>query len=274
MSIFKLVIPIDFSSTASDAIHYAWKLAKDEKDEDELILVHVLDKLSEKEAKDKLDELAKKELEGFEGKVRTEVITGEVEDHIGSFAEQENANFVIMGIHENSFLDRLLGSRAMDVIAYSKVPFITVQAGATYRPIDKIAMTIDLDTDSIQIVKAAVSLAHNLEADLLLVAGDHSDSNFKRKIKSNITVAARYLDKEEINYSIELLDRDHFIDKLFALCEEKEVDIIAATYYLKTLSILSSKFVQHLITNKNKLPVLTVDAQIFTSGPKYPFITT
>lgn len=274
MSIFKLVVPIDFSSTVTDAIHYAWELAKDEKDEDELILVHVLDQLSESEAKEKLDELAKNELEGFEGKVRTVVITGEVEDHIGSFAEKEKANFVVMGIHETSLMDRLLGSRAMEVIAYSKVPFITVQKGTTYQPIDKIAMTIDLDTDSIQIVKAAASLAHNLGAELLLVAGDHTDPNFKRKIKSNLTVAVRYLDKENINYSIELLDRDHFIDKLFALCEEKGVDIIAATYYLKTLSIFSSKFVQHLITNKNKLPVLTVDAQIFTSGPKYPFITT
>ncbi len=274
MSIFKLVVPIDFTESAIDAIHYAWELAKDEKDNDELILVHVLDQLKESEAKEKLDALAKKELEGFQGKVRTAVINGEVEDHIGSFAETEKANFVVMGVHETSFLDRLLGSRAMEVVAYSKVPFITVQKGTTYQSIDKIAMTIDLDKDSIQVVKAAASLAYNLEADLLLVAGDHSDSNFKRQIKSNLTVAARYLEKEKINYSVEFLDRDHFIDKMLALCEEKGVDIIAATYYLNTFGILSSKFVQHLITNENKLPVLTVDAELFSSGPQFPFITT
>ncbi|MGM0480155.1 MAG: universal stress protein [Bacteroidota bacterium] len=274
MSIFKLVVPIDFSDTTKDAIHYAWDLARDEKDDDELILVHVLDQLNESEAKEKLESLAEKELGGFEGKVRTAVITGEVEDHIGSFAETENANFVIMGVHETSLLDRLLGSRAMEVISYSKVPFITVQKGTTYRSIDKIAMTIDLDKDSIQVVKAAASLAQNLEAELLLVAGDHADPGFKRQIKSNLTVAASYLEKEKVNYSVELLDRDYFNDKLLELSEERGVDIIAATYYMNTFSILSSKFVQHLITNENKLPVLTVDAQIFSSGPQFPFITT
>lgn len=274
MDIFKLVVPIDFTDTSKDVIHYAWDLARDEKDDDELVLVHVLDQLSEKEAKEKLDELAKKELDGFKGKVRTVVITGEVEDHIGSFAETEKANFVVMGVHETSLLDRLLGSRAMEVVAYSKVPFITVQKGTKYRAIDKIAMTIDLDIDSIQVVKAAASLAHNLEAELLLVAGDHKDENFKRKVRSNLKVATNYLDKQKLKYSVELLDRDDFMDKLLALCKEKEIDIIAATYYMNTLSILSSKFVQRLISNENKLPVLTVDAQIFSSGPQFPFITT
>jgi nucleotide-binding universal stress UspA family protein len=272
MSTLKLVIPIDFSNASIEAIHYASKLTS--KGKDELILVHVLDKLSSEEAKGKLDEIAKSELESFNGEIRTAVIPGDVEDHIGSFADKEKANFIVMGIHEQSLLDSLLGSRAMDVIAYSKTPFITVQEGTDFVEIDKIAMTIDLDTDSVQVVKAAAALANNFGAELLLVAGDHTDENFKRKIKTNLTVARNYLDKQKITSSIELIDRDDYTNSLLKLCDEKGVDIISATYYLKTFGILSTKFVQRLISNSNKLPVLTVDAQIFTSGPKYPFITT
>jgi K+-sensing histidine kinase KdpD len=149
-----------------------------------------------------------------------------------------------------------------------------VQEGTDFVEIDKIAMTIDLDTDSVQVVKAAAALANNFGAELLLVAGDHTDENFKRKIKTNLTVARNYLDKQKITSSIELIDRDDYTNSLLKLCDEKGVDIISATYYLKTFGILSTKFVQRLISNSNKLPVLTVDAQIFTSGPKYPFITT
>lgn len=272
MSNLKLVIPIDFSDESIEAAHYASKLTNQGKGE--LILVHVLDQLSGEDAKGKLDEIVKSELGRFSGEIRTAVIPGDVEDHIGSFADKEKANFIVMGIHEESLLDSLLGSRAMDVIAYSKTPFITVQKGTEFVEIDKIAMTIDLDTDSIQVVKAAAALASNFNAELLLVAGDHTDDNFKKRIKTNLTVARKYLDSQKINSSIELIDREDYTNNLLKLCDEQGVDIISATYYLKTLGIFSTKFVQRLISNTNKLPVLTVDAQIFTSGPKYPFITT
>ena len=109
---------------------------------------------------------------------------------------------------------------------------------------------------------------------LLLIAGDHTDPNFERQVKTNLKVAQNYLDDQQINSSIRLIDRDHFMDNLMEICQNEGVDIISATYYLKTLSIFSEKFVQRLISNPRRLPVLTVDAQIISSGPQYPFITT
>lgn len=272
MSNFKLVIPIDFSNASREAIQYAANLSSNEKDQ--IILVHVLHNDSEKEAKNKLNDLAKEELVSYKGTTSTAVITGEIEDDIGAYAEAEKANFIVMGVHENTFFDKLLGSRAMNIIEYTKVPFITVQEGSKYEKIEKIAMTIDLDNDSIQIVKAAASLAKNLGAKLLLIAGDHSDENFKRQIQSNLRVASNYLNDRDIESSIELIDRDHFIENIVDLCEKRGVDMISATFYLKSISLFSPKFVQHLISNNLKLPVLTVDAQIFTKGAQFPFITT
>jgi len=272
MSAFKLVIPIDFSNASREAIQYATNLSNNDKDQ--IILVHVLHDSSEKDAKNKLNELVKEELNSFKGATRTAVITGEVEDDIGAFAEAEKANFIVMGVHENTFFDKLLGSRAMNIIEYTKVPFITVQEGSKFEKIEKIAMTIDLDNDSIQVVKAAASLAQNLGAKLLLVAGDHSDENFKRQIHSNLKVASNYLNERSIESSIELIDRHNFVDHIVELCEERGVDMISATFYLKSINLFSPKFVQHLIANDLKLPVLTVDAQIFTKGAQFPFITT
>lgn len=272
MSILKLVIPIDFSESTINALHYAKALTRNK--DDGLVLVHVLNDLSEIEAENKLKNIVKKELRGFEGPVKTKVITGNVKEHVGNYAESVDASFVIMGIHEESFLDSLLGSKALDVISNSKVPFITVQRETVYTKINKIAMTIDLDKESIQIVKAATALAHNMNSELILVAGIHTDPELKKKVQINLKVAASYIDSQNIKASIRHLERSDFINEFIELCEKEGINMISATYYLKTLSIFSPKFVQHLITNKVGLPVLTADAQVFSSGPQFPFITT
>ena len=272
MSKLKLVIPIDFSESTTNALHYAKALTKSE--DDQLVLVHVLNDMSETEAKNKLKKIAENELKEFEGAVKTKVINGNIKEHVGNYAEYLDANFVIMGIHEESFLDSLHGSKALDVISNSKVPFITVQKDTTFTPVNKIAMTIDLDKDSIQVVKAAASLAQNMNSELILVAGIHTDPEFKKRVQINLKVATNYLDSHNVTASIKHLERDNFMDDFIELCEKEDVDMISATYYLKTLSMFSPKFVQHLMSNKLGLPVLTIDAQIFSSGPQFPFITT
>jgi K+-sensing histidine kinase KdpD len=272
MNILKLVIPIDFSKSTINALHYAKDLTRNK--EDELILVHVLNDMSETEVQNKLKNIVENELSGFEGIVKTKVITGDIKTHVGSYAENIDANFVIMGIHENSFLDSLLGSKALDVISDSKTPFIAVQQDTAYSAINKIAMTIDLDQDSVQVVKAAAALAHNMNSELILVAGIYTDPEFKKRVQVNLKVATNYLDSQDIKASIKHLERSDFINEFIDLCEKEDVNMISATYYLKTLSIFSPKFVQHLMSNKLGLPVLTVDAQIFSFGPQFPFITT
>lgn len=272
MGVLKLVIPIDFSNSTINALQYAKTLVNNESDE--LLLVHVLRGMTKEEAQDKLTRTMKSELKEFNGIVKSEVITGDIKHNVGNYAENVDASFVIMGIHEESFLDSLLGSKALDVISNSKVPFITVQEDTVYAPINKIAMTIDLDDDSLQVVTAAASLAHNMDAELLLVAGNHSDPEFKKKLKVNLKVATDYLNNHNIKASIKLLERDNFITEFIELCEKEEVNMISATYYLKTLSIFSPKFVQQLMSNKLEIPVLTVDARVFSSGPQFPFITT
>ena len=272
MSILKLVVPIDFSKSTINALHYAKALTRNKSDE--LILVHVLNNLSETGAENKLKNIVKNELSGFTGPVKTKVIDGNIKEHVGNYAESVDASFVIMGIHEESFLDSLLGSKALDVISNSKVPFITVQEETVYNKIKKIAMTIDLDKDSVQIVKAAAALAENMNSELILVAGIHSDPELKKKVQVNLKVAMSFLDDQNIKASIIHLERSDFLNDFLELCENKGVNIISATYYLKTLSIFSPKFVQHLISNKHGLPVLTADAQVFSSGPQFPFITT
>lgn len=272
MSTLKLVIPIDFSDSTINALHYAKALTRTKSDD--LVLVHVLNDISKTEAENKLKNIVKNELSGFEGPVKTKVIAGNIKEHVGNYAENVDANFVIMGIHEDSFLDSLLGSKALDVISNSKVPFITVQQETVYTKISKIAMTIDLDRDSIQIVKAAAALAHNMNSELILVAGIHTDHEFKKRVQINLKVATKYLESQNIKASIRHLERKDFINKFIELCKNEGVNMISATYYLKTLSIFSPKFVQHLISNEIGLPVLTADAQVFSSGPQFPFITT
>lgn len=272
MSVLKLVIPIDFSKSTINALHYAKALIRNQ--DDELVLVHVLNDMTETEAENKLKGLVKKELNEYKGEVKCKVIVGNIKKHVGSFAENIDASFVVMGIHEESMLDALLGSKALDVVSNSKVPFIAVQHDTKFTAIKKIAMTIDLDEDSIQVVTAAASLAENMNSELLLVAGNHTDPEFKKQLKVNLKIVIDYLDNHNVKASIKLLERKDFLNEFIEFCKKEGVNMISATYYLKTLSLFSPKFVQHLMSNELGLPVLTVDAQVFSSGPQFPFITT
>jgi nucleotide-binding universal stress UspA family protein len=176
-----------------------------------------------------------------------------------------------MGIHKKSRLDKIFGSRPIKVISESKTPYITIQEGGAVMPISKIAMTIDLEKESIQIVEAAIDLAKLFGAEIIMVGGDHTDSTLKSKVAVNVKTARRLLSESGIASSVKLLDRSHFMENFIEFCAENKVNLIAATYYPDTFTVFSNKFVQRLMENEACIPVLTLDSQSVGKIGKYSF---
>lgn len=268
----KLVIPIDFTDATNKALEYAVQFSTGSPND--LILLHIAEDIKEDIAKIKLQQFADKALANYSGAFEVKILEGKVTEQIGNFADSIDADYIIMGIHENSRLEKLFGSKAIDVISRSKVPFIIVQNGTAFQAIRKIAMTIDLETESIQVVKSAADLAQELGAELVLVAGDHHDADLRQKITNNMRVALDFLEKHEVKSSIRLLERKNFFDDFITYCQQEQIDLIAVTYYINTFQLLSTKFVQHLLANDLKIPVLTIEAKALASGPQFSFITT
>ena len=167
----------------------------------------------------------------------------------------------------------MFGSKAVEVISDSKVPFIVIQKGTKFEPIRKIVMTIDLDKDSIQVVKTAANVCQYFNSELILIGGNHDDEVLRQKVNINMRIALSHLKEKNIKCSSELLERKNFTEELTAYCKNNNVDMLAATYYLDTFQILSEKFVQHLLNNDIGIPVLTIDAQAVSVGSQYSFMS-
>ena len=267
-----LLVPIDFEQPTLNAMHFALDMAED--CGYAIDVLHLIRSESDRtKATLLLNDFVTKQTVGRNCTVETHIMVGKVESDIDQVGQTLHSSFIVMGIHESSSINRIFGSRAIDVISESKTPFIVVQ-GAN-KPIGgrKIAMTIDLEKESIQVVKAAIRLAKEFKSEIVLVGGDHTDPDLKSKVAVNVNTARRVLADNGIQSHVVLLDRKHFLDHFIDFCREENVDIIAATYYADTFSVFSTKFVQKLLENEAQIPVLTMDHEIIGHGSQYSFMS-
>lgn len=266
----KLLVPVDFKETTLNALKYGVKIAKEFNYE-----VHVLHLISADSEKEDAEKKMAKLISGYSDQeqkfLKPQISKGKIESDIGKTADALEASFILMGIHKKSRLDKIFGSRPIKVVSESKTPYITIQEGGTLMPISKIAMTIDLEKESIQIVEAAIYLAKLFGAEIILVGGDHTDTMLKTKVAVNVKTARRLLADSGIPSSVHLLERKDFMDNFLDFCSANDVNLIAATYYPDTFTVFSNKFVQRLMENEACIPVLTLDSMSVGKAGRYSF---
>lgn len=266
----RLLVPIDFQNTTSNALNYGLHIGQEYNYE--VHALHLIDSESQNdEAVQKMNDLIFSYSKEEQALIKPIVSLGKIESDIGNTAEAIGASFILMGIHKKSRLDKIFGSRPIKVVSESKTPYITIQEGGTLLPISKIAMTIDLEKESVQIVEAAIYLAKLFGAEIILVGGDHTDSTLKTKVAVNVKTSRRLLSESGIQSSVKLLERKDFMDNFLKFCSASEVNLIAATYYPDTFTVFSSKFVQRLMENESSIPVLTLDSQSVGKTGSYSF---
>lgn len=266
----KLLVPIDFQDTTLNALKYGARIA--EEFDYEVHALHLIGGEGEREeAEKKMEDLLTRCSTQEREHVKTHVAVGKVESDIGKTAEDLDVSFILMGIHKKSRLDKIFGSRPIKVISESKTPYITIQEGGSLASISKIAMTIDLEKESVQIVESAIDLAKLFGSEIFLVGGDHTDSTLKTKVAVNVRTTRHQLANSGIPSSVHLLDRSNFMENFINFCSENEVNLIAATYYPDTFTVFSNKFVQRLMENEACIPVLTLDSQSVGKLSKYSF---
>ncbi|MFT7343629.1 MAG: nucleotide-binding universal stress UspA family protein [Lentimonas sp.] len=270
MTTDKIIVPIDFTSATKNALDYALQFING--NSSEIILLHILGQNEKEEAREKLEKLIS-EYSDFECKISFEIIKGQVKNEIGRFSKSVDAGLIVMGTHDNSSFQKLFGTNAMQVVSECKTPFIIIQDSTVFSTIGKIVMTIDLERESIQVAKIAAKLCERYNSELVLIGGDHTDVLLKQKVKVNIKVVLSYLKDAGIKCTIELLDRKNFTDELMMFCKVNDVNMIAASYYADNFQLLSKKFVQKLLENNLKIPVLTINAEVISIGSQFSFLT-
>lgn len=266
----KLLVPIDFQKTTVNALKYALQMAASYGFE--VHLLHLIASEGDRAlAQQKMDELIHSYSSEEQQRLYAHITVGKIESDIGKTAEAIEASFIIMGTHKTTRFEKLFGTRAIKVVSESKTPYITIQEEGKLTSISKIAMTIDLEKESVQIVEAAIDLAKLFGSEIVLVGGAHTDPSLKAKVAVNVKTTRRLLADSGIASSVQLLDRSDFFDNFLDYCQSSGVNLIAATYYPDTFTVFSSKFVQRLLENQTGIPVLTLDSQSVGKLGNYSF---
>jgi nucleotide-binding universal stress UspA family protein len=253
-----IIIPVDFTKAAEKAAEFA--IGLNSKLKAKLTFLHIVE--NDEDRQTAIPSLSSFVAKLSLGEMETEqvVMKGNFLEDIGKIADASNADLVVMGTHGERGMQKVFGSYALRVVESSKRPLFIVQEESEFKDIKTIIQTVDLEKESVQIVRYAAALATRFNAKVLLVGGKHEDSDFKAKVNSNMLFCIDQLKDQGIDFEFHFLERKNFDDNLIDFCKEKNGDLLAATHYQNTFYAFSDKFVQHLIMNRLHIPIITVES--------------
>lgn len=179
-----IIVPTDFSDTASNAAQYAYQFAQ-QVNAQKILLVHsyelpiALDPLMpgiQIPALEGLKEGAEHRLEKFkmellakfpDGKLSVDTIAdfGSIVSLLETIAEKEPIELIVMGITGGGALEEVfIGSNTLKVASELKVPLIIVPPRAVFKGISKLMLTCDFDEAEqylpIELLKKIQAITH------------------------------------------------------------------------------------------------------------------
>lgn len=263
------IVPIDFTAETENALSFAHGLAAHH--QHRIVLLHIISQEDERiSAEMRLRELAAK----YSGDhLSIKVILGSVLKDIGKIAEGVGASLIVMGTHGSSAFMKIFGSKAMKVVSNSKVPLILTQKETAFHTIKTIVMTIDLERESIQVVKHATALGQRFNSRVILVGAHHDDEILRRKIELNLKLCRDYLNEHGLDTEIHIVSHKGYVKNLLAYCNEIHADLLAATYYQDSFFSFSEHLVAALSSNPLHIPVMTFDGESTSIASQYGFLT-
>ena len=261
------LVPVDYTPASVSAIKFALGLVQ--QPEDEVMLLHVVPNEHELMAEAVKLELFSDEHIPSHMKSSSKVLAGKVAQTIGQAAKVAKASLIVLGTHAKSGISKLFNSYAFQIVESSHTPFIIVQEETNFNSIKRIILTIDTERESTQILKTAASLGKLFQAEIILVAASQKDPNFKAKSDRNLIICRNYLSENGIKHRIEIVDGKHYVENIFKLSKELEVDMIAATYYQQHIHIFTDSFVRILANNELHIPLLTMENESTHSGGQF-----
>ncbi len=262
-----LLVPCDFTEVATNALHHAAILAK--KINAKIVAFNVVKK--EKEVVDAIEQLKKFVAQSSLPKdveVEYSAKEGNIYDTIKEAAEEFSAIFVIMGTHGITGMQKLIGSKALKVIANSTIPFIVVQEKPTNDVyFSKIVVPIDFTVENKEKLKWAHYLSVYFGSSMILYVVNITDEVYLKKVKANLLFSKKYFEEREINYEIHIAPSDKkFEDAIIDFSNTIKADglIIMTTKSPQFTDYIFAAEEQQIIANNAKIPVICINPRTDT----------
>jgi len=257
-----LLVPCDFTEVATNALQHAAILSA--KLKAKIIAFNVV-----KKEKDIVDAI--EQLKNFVSKaclpkgieIEFSAKAGNIYDAIKEEAETTGAIFVIMGTHGITGMQKLIGSKAIKVIANSIIPFIVVQEKPVTKDyFSKIVVPVDFTVENKEKLRWAHYLAVYFKSSMVLYVVNITDEVLLKKVKANLLFAKKYLDEREINYEIHIAPSvNKFSDSIIEFTNKINANglLIMTTKDPQFTDYIFAAAEQQIIANTAKTPVICIN---------------
>lgn len=263
-TIYKVLVPIDFTDIAKTAINHAAMVAKSFKGEGEVHLLHVVgSEKSISNAQEKLEAWCQEAYADYGVNTKFIVKKGSIFDDIGQVAKDIDARLIVMGTHGVKGMQHITGSHALKVINNSKVPFIIVQRKNASREYKDIVLPIRFAQETKQKLGITASIAAHFGSKVHIFASNESDEFLRTKVSRELIFARHYFEERKINYEVEIApSTSNFLQQVITYSKEVNADMIAIVNS-KEGGILPDLFKgggeQEIIGNKEEIPVIIMN---------------
>jgi len=256
-----LIVPWDFSEVAKNALYHAIKISRTINTDITLLHIGKEDDNTIVRMNESISECLKLNKVNINFKIKD----GSIFSTIRETAEEMGSVFVVMGTHGMTGVQKLVGSKALKVIAESNVPFIVIQKPPTDVPFKNIVMPVDFTRENKEKLRWADFIARYFNIKLHLFIPQVSDNALVKKTKANLAFAKNYLDEHKIQYEINVSqNKGKFSDQTVAFAEEAKSDLIMIMT-TKNIGIADYIFAadeQSIIANKPGIPVMCINPRL------------
>ena len=260
-----ILVTWDNTEMSENALLHALRIAK--LVGNEIRLVHIVDHSDGKVPMDKIKSELQKQVVEYSQKYDYDlqgiVLTGSIFKEIAAYANDSDAQMVIMGTHGMKGLQKVTGSWALRVIVGSTVPFLVIQdKPSTDERFNSIVFPIDFKAENKEKLQWAIYLGKYFDSKVYLFKAPMKDKGLKKKVNVNLTFAVKFLIQNNLDYEIHTAKKSsNLANETIEFAKEKKADLILITT-TKNISIadyMLGAAEQQIIANTSKIPVMCVN---------------
>jgi len=256
-----IIVPWDFTEKSQFAFEHAVNLSNILKRD--IILLHIVENAADIESSFEKLKLKTQELKkNFMVSSHPIVKTGHIFETIKEVSQEHKAEMIVMGTHGIKGIQKFIGSRALKVIANSRIPFVVIQDKPKSSKFDKIVFPIDFRTENKEKVNYINYLSVNFNAKFLLFKRKVEDKGFKKKISSNLLYVETFLKNNNVEYEIFTAEGGMSFEKetvKFSVEQEADMILVLTTRDINYLDYILAAKEQYIIANPEKIPVMCIN---------------
>lgn len=275
-----ILVPIDFSEVAMNALGHALKVADVYKNE--VTILYILDEgnflgnlfggnqnaeLVNEALAMKMDKVILEANQEFPNiKINKLIETGKIYKVITTIANEGDYDSIIMGTNGASGLHQITGSNSSRVINYAQVPVVVVKEKSIGNGYEKIVLPIDLTRESRQKVKWAIHLAKKFNSTIHVIYENNTNEEFRNKIFAAVNQTQDLLSTSGAKFIVRGLDEDKYPDSFaedtLAYANDIDADLIMImTQQEKGFSeYLLGSYAQQIVNHAGKIPIMCIQS--------------